>query len=186
MSEPDGGAFKSKLIVQPEDMDGKRRGPKPKPPLTDGEIEECMKQVATLAAQGLSKTGIRAALKLTRRDWEQIGDGFVRQFEEEFDIGHYAGEAKMAEVVFRRGLAGDLKAAMFYLTHVHKWSYRQEISVNVDSQKSTDDLKNELAMLMSDPSVAAALNGTATVVAEDGAQAEVPTMPDSMQEGDER
>jgi hypothetical protein len=95
---------------------------------TDEEADDVLDQVQTLAARGLTQSAIRAALNIGRRRWDMVGDAFIERFEEEADMGRYKGEAKVADIVFKRALGGDLRAAMFYLTHRCGWTYRQEIS----------------------------------------------------------
>lgn len=98
------------------------------PDLTVEQMDSLLDQVATLAARGLAQKAIREALGIGATRWERVGDAFIAQFEDEFNLGKYKGEAKIADIVFKRALGGDMKACYFYLTHVAKWTYRSEIT----------------------------------------------------------
>ncbi len=97
--------------------------------------EARLEQIYQTAKLGLKGDALAFALDMTPAEYRAlVSRDQMAQYAEE--RGRAEAEAEMAGVLRTAALAGDTKAALDILKHVHKWTAPQAVQVQVDQKIS--------------------------------------------------
>lgn len=97
--------------------------------------EAVLERIYTAARKGLKGDALAYAAGLTPLEYRRLTqlDPIAEYAEQK---GRAESEAEMAEVLRTAALAGDTKAALDILKHVHKWTAPQSVQVQVEQRIS--------------------------------------------------
>ena len=97
--------------------------------------EAVLERIYLAAKKGLKGDSLAYAAGLTPQEYRKLTqlDPIAEYAEQK---GRAEGEAEMADVLRTAALAGDTKAALDILKHVHKWTAPQSVQVQVEQRIS--------------------------------------------------